>query len=339
MHVPQVRVPSAPSDFDVLLADGSTAHVRDIRPDDGDGLRMFHASLSFRSIVLRFFGPHPELSDKEVERFTNVDGADRVALVVERAGHMVAVARYDRAPGSDEAEVAFAVQDDFQGRGLGTVLLEHLASIARRYGIRRFIADTLSDNHRMLSVFHGAGFARKYSRESEVVRVVLDISPGPEALEATEERDRQSVVRSIERLLRPASIAVIGAARSPGTIGHQLLRNLLLSGFQGPVYPVNPAATRAAPSRAAELAEVPPGPTPEVDHQTLPDLLPEPRPEVISRFATRRLPGPGDPVVDGGGRGVHREALCPVVSSPVLRSVPLSADANSQWRQSKEPVE
>jgi hypothetical protein len=106
-----------------------------------------------------------------------------------------------------------------------------------------------------------------------------------------------------------------------------------------PLTPVNPAATRAAPSRAAELAEVPPGPTPEVDHQTLPDLLPEPRPEVISRFATRRLPGPGDPVVDGGGRGVHREALCPVVSSPVLRSVPLSADANSQWRQSKEPVE
>jgi acetate---CoA ligase (ADP-forming) len=260
MHVPQMHGPSAPSDFDVLLADGSTAHVRDIRPDDGDGLRMFHASLSFRSIVLRFFGPHPELSDKEVERFTNVDGADRVALVVERAGHMVAVARYDRAPGSDEAEVAFAVQDEFQGRGLGTVLLENLASIARRYGIRRFIADTLSDNHRMLSVFHGAGFARKYSRESEVVRVVLDISPGPEALEATEERDRQSVVRSIERLLRPASIAVIGAARSPGTIGHQLLRNLLLSGFQGPVYPVNPAATSVASVPCWPSVEEIPGP-------------------------------------------------------------------------------
>ncbi|MGO9341552.1 MAG: GNAT family N-acetyltransferase [Acidimicrobiales bacterium] len=234
------------SDFDVLLTDGSTAHVRDIRPTDAEELRAFHASLSFRSIVLRFFGPHPHLSDKEVERFTNVDGADRVALVVERGGHMVAVARYDRSPGSDEAEVAFVVQDEYQGRGLGTVLLEHLASIARRHGIRRFIADTLSDNHRMLSVFREAGFARKYSRESEVVRVVLDIAPSSEALEAADARDRHAVVRSIERLLRPASIAVIGAARSRGTIGHQLLRNLLMSGFEGPVYPVNPTATSVA---------------------------------------------------------------------------------------------
>jgi acetyl coenzyme A synthetase (ADP forming)-like protein len=186
------------------------------------------------------------LSDAEVDRFTNVDCVDRVALVVERSGHIVAVARYDRPPGSDEAEVAFVVQDEFQGRGLGTVLLEHLASIARRHGIRRFTADTLSDNHRMLSVFRETGFARKYSRASEVVSVVLDIAPSREALEAAEERDRQSVVRSIERLLRPASIAVIGAARAQGTVGHQLLRNLLQGGFQGPVYPVNPAATSVA---------------------------------------------------------------------------------------------
>ena len=103
------------SDFDVLLSDGSTAHVRDIRPADADGLRRFHASLSTQSIVMRFFGPHPVLTDKEVERFTNVDCVDRVALVVERGGHMVAVARYDRSQGSDEAEVAFVVQDEFQG--------------------------------------------------------------------------------------------------------------------------------------------------------------------------------------------------------------------------------
>lgn len=89
----------------------------------------------------------------------------------------------------------------------------------------------------------------------------------------------------------------------------------------------------------AELGEVPPRPTPEVDYQALPDLLPEAPPEAIPRFATRRLPGRGDALVDGGGRDVHQEALCPVLSSSMLRSVPLSADANSQWRQSKEPVE
>ncbi len=176
----------------------------------------------------------------------------RVALWRSRA--------YDRPPGGDEAEVAFVVQDEFQGRGLGTVLLEHLASIARRHGIRRFIADTLSDNHRMLSVFREAGFARKYSRASEVVRVVLDIAPSPEALEAAEERDRKSVVRSIERLLRPASVAVVGAARAQGTIGHQLLRNLLQGGFQGPVYPVNPTAASVASVPCWPNVESIPGP-------------------------------------------------------------------------------
>jgi acetyl coenzyme A synthetase (ADP forming)-like protein len=251
---------STSSDFDVLLADGSTAHVRDICAADADGLRRFHASLSTQSIVMRFFGPHPVLADKEVERFTNVDCVDRVALVVERAGQMVAVARYDRSVGSDEAEVAFVVQDEFQGRGLATILLEHLASVARHHGIRRFIADTLSENSRMLGVFRDAGFARKYSRASEVVQVVLDIAPSPEALAATEERDRQAVVRSMQRLLRPASVAVIGASRARGTIGHQLLRNLLLSGFQGPVYPVNPATAYVASVPCWPTVEAIPGP-------------------------------------------------------------------------------
>lgn len=234
------------SDFDVLLADGSTAHVRDIESSDAKALREFHANLSTRSIVLRYLGPHPTLSDKEVERFTNVDCVDRVALVVQRAGRIVAVARYDRSPGRDEAEVAFVVRDEFQGLGLGTILLEHLATVARRHGIRRFTADTLSENRKMIGVFRDAGFARRYSRASEIVQVVLDITPSAGALEAARERDRQSVVRSMQRLLHPTSIAVIGASRTPGTIGHQLLRNLLSGGFEGPVYPVNPGAEYVA---------------------------------------------------------------------------------------------
>jgi predicted CoA-binding protein/GNAT superfamily N-acetyltransferase len=247
------------SDFDVLLADGSTAHVRDIRPSDSEALREFHASLSSRSIIMRYLGPHPTLSDKEIHRFTNVDCVDRVALVANRGGHFVAVARYDRSPGSDEAEVAFVVQDEFQGLGLGTILLEHLATVARRYGIRRFTADTLSENRKMLGVFRDAGFARRYSRASEVVQVVLDITPSPAALAAAAERDRQAVVRSMGRLLRPTSIAVIGASRTSGTIGHQLLRNLLSSGFEGPVYPVNPSAQSVASVQCWPSVEEIPG--------------------------------------------------------------------------------
>ena len=165
------------TDFNILLTDGSTAHVRDIRPADANSLRAFHARLSTPSIVSRYLGPHPVLSDKEVERFTNVDGIDRVAFVVEQGGNIVAVARYDRPPGSQEAEVAFVVQDDLQGRGLGTILLEQLATVARRHGIWHFLADTFSENRRMLGVFRDSGFSRRYSQSSGVVQVVLDIAP------------------------------------------------------------------------------------------------------------------------------------------------------------------
>jgi GNAT superfamily N-acetyltransferase len=175
------------SDLDILLADGSAAHVRDIRPSDADLLREFHARLSTPSIVFRYLGPHPALTDKEVAHFTNVDRTDRVALVVERGGRIVAVARYDRSPGDEEAEVAFVVQDTFQGLGLGTILLGQLAIIARRHGIRRFLADTFSENRRMLGVFRDSGFARQYSRSAGVVRVVLDIAPTREAAAAAQQ--------------------------------------------------------------------------------------------------------------------------------------------------------
>jgi len=245
---------------DVLLADGTTAVVRAIRPGDADDLRALHARLSPESVILRFFGPHPRLSDAEVERFTTVDGVDRVALVAVRSRDIVAVARYDRAPGSDEAEVAFVVDDAFQGRGLGTILLEHLASAARARGIGRFVADTLSENFRMLGVFRDAGFARQLTRSSEVMRVVLDIAPSPEARDAAEERDRQAVVRSMARLLRPDSIAVIGASRQEGAVGRRLVDHLAAGGFTGALYPVNPSASSVAGLPAWPGVEAIPGP-------------------------------------------------------------------------------
>jgi len=226
---------------DVLLADGTTAHVRPITPGDAERLVAFHAGLSLETVVLRFFGAHPRLSAAEVERFTHVDGVDRVALVAERGGDLVAVARYDRPPGAEEAEVAFVVADEFQGRGLGTILLEHLASAARSHGIRRFTADTLSENFRMLHVFRDAGFARRFSRSAEVTRVVLDIAPSAAARATVDERDRRAVVRSMARLLHPASIVVVGDGRDPRSAGQRLLANLRAGGFPGSVYPVDPS--------------------------------------------------------------------------------------------------
>ena len=122
-------------------------------------------ALSPETIVLRYFGPHPQMSPKEVEALTTPDGIDVVVLIAECRDLIIAIAQYFRLPGRDEAEVAFLVDDSYQGHGIGTILLEHLASEARRHGIRRFEADTLAENHKMLRVFADAGFVRQYHRE------------------------------------------------------------------------------------------------------------------------------------------------------------------------------
>jgi acetyl coenzyme A synthetase (ADP forming)-like protein len=241
-----VDVKALPPGFDVLLADGTTAHVRAITPHDEPAVKALYSRLSHETIVLRYFGPHPQLSSKEIEELTHPDGVDVVVLIAEVHDMIVAVAQYYREPGRDDAEVAFLVDDSYQGHGIGTILLEHLAGEARRHGIRQFAADTLTENHKMLHVLGEAGFVRQYQRDAEVMRVVLDIESTPEARAAADARDRTAVIRSIGRLLEPRTIAVIGAGRQKGTIGHELLRNLLAGGFEGPVYPVNPSASSVA---------------------------------------------------------------------------------------------
>ncbi|HUZ10562.1 MAG TPA: GNAT family N-acetyltransferase [Acidimicrobiales bacterium] len=231
---------------DVLLADGTTAHIRPLVPGDGPAVVDLHGRLSQESVWLRYFSSRPILSDGEIGLLTRTGDPDHVALAAERNDRLIGIAQYDREPGSDEAEVAFVVEDAFQGKGLGTLLLEQLASIGRRHGISRFVALTLAVNRQMLSVFLNAGFAHRTTRDHEVLRVVMDIAPTSEAIAALEERDRRAVVRSVERILRPRSVAVLGASRRPGTIGHELVRNLVRGGFEGPVFPVNPRASHVA---------------------------------------------------------------------------------------------
>src|SRR3954447_15786499 len=116
---------------DIMLADGSTAHVRQIQPADADAIVTLHSRLSDRTRYLRYFAPYPRISARDLAHFVNVDHQDREAFVVERGGELLAVGRYDRTgPGATDAEVAFVVEDAHQGRGLGSVLLEHLAAAA-----------------------------------------------------------------------------------------------------------------------------------------------------------------------------------------------------------------
>ena len=245
---------------DAVLADGGVVRVRPIEPGDADALEYFHENLSFESRYFRFFSPHPKLRPEEVERFTNVDGADRVALVATEAGRLIAVGRYDRLDDPTEAEVAFVVADAHQGRGLGSLLLEHLAAVAGRHGVTRFVAETLPSNQRMLRVFRDTGFPVKTSIDEGVVHVEFPIDPNPRSREVSESREHRAESRSIRRLLAPRAIAVIGASRDRESVGQAVFRNLLAGGFSGPVYPVNPGAGHVASVRAFDSVLDVPGP-------------------------------------------------------------------------------
>ncbi|MFF5261074.1 GNAT family N-acetyltransferase [Actinomadura viridis] len=244
---------------DVVLTDGGTAHLRPIRSEDADLLRAFYARLSPESIYYRFFSPRPRLSDREIEHFTNVDHDRRAALIATIGGAMVAVVRYDRLadrPGT--AEVAFLVEDAHQGRGLGAVLLEHIAAAARERGVHRFVASVLPDNRRMTRVFREVGYRAEQRFEEGVIELVLDLEPTETSVEVMAAREHRAEARSIQRLLFPRSVAVIGASRAEHSVGQTVLRHLLRGDFSGPVYPVHPTAVAVAGVRAyASVLDIP----------------------------------------------------------------------------------
>jgi len=229
-----------------VLADGGTVHLRPIRPSDGPAHLAFFERLSPETRYYRFFGPKQHLSEAEVTYFTTVDYEDRMALVALLDDHIIAVARYDRIPGSDEAEVAFVIDDAQQGRGLGTLMLEHLAGTALENGIARFVAETLPGNERMLQVFHDAGYQTVDRFADGVIQVAFSIDPTDAAAAVIEKREHRAEARSIYRMLNPRSVAVVGASHEVGTIGYHLFLNLLNGGFSGPVYPVNPTTRHVA---------------------------------------------------------------------------------------------
>ena len=150
--------------------------------------------------------------------------------------------RHDRDRGSDSAEVAFVVRDDHQGRGLGSILLEHLAAAARENGLRRFEAEVLVENHAMVRVFREAGYQVSRAFDEGVLHLEFDIDPTEQSLAVRDAREQRAEARSVHNVLHPRSVAVIGASTDPSKIGHAVLTNLLRGNFTGPVYPVNPEA-------------------------------------------------------------------------------------------------
>ncbi|HET9728078.1 MAG TPA: GNAT family N-acetyltransferase, partial [Acidimicrobiia bacterium] len=227
---------------DVVLADGGTVRVRRLGPDDADRVLRMYERLSDESVYMRFFSPLPRPTAAQLERLATIDEYHHMSLAALLGDEIIGIARYDRT-GDDDAEVAFTIADDQQGRGIGTVLLEHLAVVARANGIRSFAADTLVANQRMRGVFADAGWPVEAHYEADgTVHLRFSIEPTEQSIAAIDNRERQAEAASMARLLSPSTIAVIGASRTPGTIGHELFRNLVNYGFQGSLYPINTAA-------------------------------------------------------------------------------------------------
>ncbi|MEU3602527.1 GNAT family N-acetyltransferase [Streptomyces sp. NPDC006798] len=246
---------------DIVLRDGATARIRPITATDGERLVDFYEQVSDESKFYRFFAPYPHLSAKDVHRFTHHDFVDRVGLAVTVGDEFVATVRYDRidrhgrpasAP-ADAAEVAFLVQDAHQGRGIASALLEHIAAVARERGIRRFAAEVLPANNKMIKVFRDAGYTQRRSFEDGTVHLSLDLEPTAESVAVQRAREYRAESRSVQRLLAPRGVAVVGVGRAPGGLGRTVLSDLIAGGYTGRAYAVN----RAFPADRLDVDGVP----------------------------------------------------------------------------------
>lgn len=231
------------ADTDVALRDGSTVRVRPVTPDDEPSIATFLEGLSEQSRLLRFFSAGANLRG-QAHRFADVDGVSAYGLVATlgAAGEIVGHAGYV-CDGHEAAEVAFAIADAVQGRGLATTLLAHLAAHASAQQITTFTAVTRPDNHGMIEVFRESGFPVEVRSGVDVVTVTFPTELSAEGWRRFERRDQLASVAAVDAVLAPKSVALIGASRRRGTVGGEILHNLMSSGFQGVVYPVNPAAT------------------------------------------------------------------------------------------------
>jgi predicted CoA-binding protein/L-amino acid N-acyltransferase YncA len=226
---------------DVVLADGGSAHLRPVRASDAAGLRALYESLSEESRYLRFFSPAPPALAATIGPHLELDD-HHFALVAEHGDEIVGVADYFRKL-DDVAEVAFTVRDDQHGRGLGSLLLDHLAQVAVERGIRSFVAQVLAKNDAMRAVFRHAGFEVAWTRaELGVLQLTLDLAPARSWTDAHRQREHIAEARSIRRVLAPRSIAVVGASARPDSVGGAVLRNLHDGAFTGALYAVNPHA-------------------------------------------------------------------------------------------------
>lgn len=227
----------------IILRDGSTATIRISQPDDADALATFFQELSPESRRLRFFSESKPGMEMISSLCDSSDQHKQVTMLVSRAAdgasRIIGTGSYI-AHNEDTAEFAVAVEDSFHGKGIGALLLERLAVIAVGNGFIHFLAITNPRNQAMLETFRSSGFEMKETLKDDIVQVDIAVTPREESVARSEMRDRIFTTASIRPFFKPSSVAVVGASRTPGSIGYRIMQQLVGQQFNGPVYPVNP---------------------------------------------------------------------------------------------------
>ncbi|MEE6286561.1 GNAT family N-acetyltransferase [Georgenia sp. MJ173] len=244
---------------DVVLRDGLTMHIRPILPSDADALQAMHQRQSTTSQYYRFFAPMARLSERDLHRFTHVDHDDRVGLVLTDGEDIVAVGRYDRYE-PETAEVAFYVADSEHGRGVGSVLLEHLAAAGRERGVVRFAADVLPANARMINVFRDAGYDVAQQMDDGVLRVEFDIEETGRSWAVMAEREQHAESSSMRALLAAGSVVVVGLGGDWQVYAQRAAETITAGTFHGQVHAVGLApATLPGAQVHDSLEDIVPG--------------------------------------------------------------------------------
>ena len=229
--------------IDVVRADGGLVHIRPVQDGDREALLALNARVSDRSIYHRFFILSRHAADLYVDRLLRPVSSEHQALLAFIGAELVGVAAFERLD-TTSAEFALLIEDRDQHEGIGTLLIEHLASIARHAGVHRFVADVLAENTAVIRMIRDLGFDITTERERDVVGLSFDLDLTPRVVAAIDDREREADRASMRPLLAPRSVAVIGAGARPRSVGHEVLRNILDGGFTGAVHVVNPKHDR-----------------------------------------------------------------------------------------------
>ncbi len=243
----------------IILRDGRVAELRPPDPtaQDRERLRALFARASSDSLYFRFFHVVSEVSEAELDRMTRMEPGESFALVCDAGDKFLAIGNYVRC-GPDSAEAAFFVDGNLQGRGLGTLLLEHLAYQAWRDGLRRFTAYVLSDNHQMLGVFRSSGFAITQRWADGAIELTLPLGQTERQKSLAALREKLAAAASLQPFFHPRVAAVVGASRDDERLGYQVLKHVIDGNFYGTVYPVNREARSVHAIRAyARLSDIP----------------------------------------------------------------------------------